>query len=362
MSELRKVKVGLLYGGQSGEHEVSLLSAASVLRHLNPDKYTISPIAIAKDGQWYRHDYQTLMSLNTSSLPVQHAQAQRVNAEQAIRECELIIPMMHGPLYEDGVIQGFIEMCDRPYVGAGVLASALGMDKIMAKQLAQFHGLAVVPFYVLSNTQWQQSALKVLQEIESQLTYPIFVKPARTGSSVGIQKVESTLGLTEAIEDALQYDTKLIIENGLKVREIELAVLEGLPLGSKPIVSPPGEITVSAKHPFYTYEAKYLDPESISLHVPARLTSDQAKRAVALASAVFEALDCNGMARVDLFFDMLSDTFYFNEINTVPGFTSLSLYPRMMDSAGLAYPQLLEHLINLAFARYAMMKEIKRER
>jgi D-alanine-D-alanine ligase len=266
---------------------------------------------------------------------------------------------MHGPLCEDGTIQGLLELADLPYVGCGVLASALAMDKEMAKRVARDAGIPIVPYVSLRHEVWKKEKARFAESIQEQLGYPIFVKPANLGSSVGVQKVKEPGGLNAALEDAFKYDRKVLAEAAVNAREIEVSVLENLEAGAEPLVSVPGEIV--AAHEFYSYEAKYLDENGAALIIPAKLDPEKAKRAQDLGRKIFTALECEGMARVDLFLERTSGEFFFNELNTIPGFTSISMYPKLWEASGIGYRDLLSKLIDLAISRHEKNKTLVRE-
>lgn len=370
-----KIRVAVLYGGRSGEYEVSLVSAASVLRNLDKSRYEIVPIAIDKSGRWLLHDL-AMIDENARSLPVdKRATSVVLPAFPAEHGTELaalgsgeplknaridvVFPVMHGPLCEDGTIQGLLELADVPYVGCGVLASAVGMDKDVAKRLAQLAGITVVPWITLRRGSYEVAAAAAHEEIATRLGFPCFVKPANLGSSVGVVKVKTAAELPAAIETALSYDTKVLVEKAINCREIEVAVLEDLQPGNPPIVSIAGEVIPS--HEFYSYEAKYLDENGAALKLPAELSSEQLERVRKMAAEAFTALEGEGLARCDFLLDKDTGTFYFNEVNTMPGFTSISMYPKLMGASGVPYAKLLSHLIELAIQRHKRKTKLTRD-
>ncbi|HEX8899423.1 MAG TPA: D-alanine--D-alanine ligase family protein, partial [Chthoniobacterales bacterium] len=255
--------------------------------------------------------------------------------------------------------QGLLELADVPYVGCGVLASAVAMDKEMAKRVARDAGIPIVPYYALKHEQWKKEKDRVAEKIQRELGYPIFVKPANLGSSVGVHKVTDAGGLNAALEDAFRYDVKVLAEVAIDAREIELAVLENSDRGAEPLVSVPGEINPT--HEFYSYEAKYLDEKGAELIIPAKLDSHQTEQAQEIARSAFSAIECEGMARVDLLLDRSIGKFYFNELNTIPGFTSISMYPKLWEASGLSYRELLSRLIDLAVSRHERKRKLLRE-
>jgi D-alanine-D-alanine ligase len=378
---MKKIRVMVLYGGRSGEHEISLRSAASVIRFLDTDRFEVVPVAIDKQGRWLLNDI-SLIEKSAQSLPVYkdaptvvlppnpgsaesgliHLGQSRTKGVSPLSPpsgIDVVFPVMHGPLCEDGTIQGLFELADVPYVGCGVLASAVGMDKEIAKRLVKEAGLPIVPYIGLKKGTWERNPSVLAARVEKELKYPVFVKPATLGSSVGVHKVKAASDLDSALKDAFRFDTKVLIEKAVQAREIELAVLEDATLGNPPLVSIPGEIVPT--HEFYSYEAKYLDEEGAKLLIPAKIDSAQVKEAQRIACEAFELLECEGLARVDLFLDKVTGEFYFNEVNTIPGFTSISMYPKLWEHSGISYKELLSRLIDLAIARHGRKKALVRD-
>ncbi|MDR3606725.1 MAG: D-alanine--D-alanine ligase [Oligoflexia bacterium] len=352
-----KIRVAVLYGGKSGEHEVSLRSAASVIRHLDSKRYEVIPIAVDKAGRWSLTELSE-KDRAAESLPVRSNGPEFVlPLSGAARPVDVVFPVIHGTFGEDGTLQGLLELADLPYVGCGVLASAVGMDKEVAKRLIQGAGLPIVPYLALRKDAYARD--KVAAQVGEKLGYPCFVKPANAGSSVGVHKVKDPSQLLAALDDSFRYDTKVLVEKAIAAREVELSVLENPDPAGEPLVSVPGEITPS--HEFYSYEAKYLDEKGAALLIPAKLTAEQTQRAQDIARRAFRALEGEGMARVDLFVDRVSGDFYFNEVNTIPGFTSISMYPKMWEASGLGYSELLTRLVELALARHKRKAELVRE-
>ena len=355
---MKKLTVALLFGGKSGEHEVSLRSAASILKALDREKYNVIPIGITKEGQWrsdpkfLEADFPNILSQGRTVLlppdPLDNSLLQVLAETKAIgnqAQIDVVFPALHGTYGEDGTIQGLLDMANLPYVGAGVLGSSVGMDKDVMKRLLQHAGLPIVDFLVFLDHQWQTQKQSVGSTIERKLSYPCFVKPANLGSSVGISKVKNASELDEAMDLAAQYDRKIVIEKGLEVREIECSVLGN----DDPRASLPGEIVPS--HEFYDYEAKYLD-ESSRLLIPAPLDESQTKTFQELAIKTFLVTECSGLARVDFFLEKGTNRIYVNEINTLPGFTSISMYPKLWQATGLGYSELIDTLIQLAIERH----------
>lgn len=371
---MKKLRVAVLYGGRSGEHEVSLQSAASVINYLDRDRFEIVPVAIDKQGRWHLNDISLLEG--KKSLPVFKNAPKvvlppnpadsgggsaliRLGENGEARGIDVVFPVMHGPLCEDGTIQGLLELADLPYVGCGVLASAIAMDKEMAKRVARDAGISIVPYVSLKHEVWKKEKQQLAKSIEERLGYPVFVKPANLGSSVGVHKVKEPSGLNAALEDAFNYDRKVLVETAVNAREIEVSVLENLEAGADPLVSIPGEIDPA--HEFYSYEAKYLDEKGAALIIPAKLDPEETKRAQDIGRKAFTVLECEGMARVDLFLDRTSGEFFFNELNTIPGFTSISMYPKLWEASGISYQELLSKLVDLAISRHKKKKTLVRE-
>src|ERR1700688_4035222 len=390
---MSKLRVGILFGGRSGEHEISLLSAASVLNAIDRDKYEVVPIGITKDGRWLTAgDAEKLLQGNlvieprhlragdpeltepaavlargeavvvppepvhrqSGLVPFQmEAPLTRRAADRAIN-VDVIFPVLHGTFGEDGTIQGLLELADIAYVGAGVLGSAAGMDKDVMKSLFIAAGIPIVKHITILRSAWHREPKKTQKLVESKLRYPVFVKPANLGSSVGISKAHNRKELGPAIEEAAKFDRKIVIEQGVggkknKAREIECSVLGN----DEPAASVPGEI-VPVKE-FYDYNAKYLD-EGSELIIPAKLTKTETKRVQELAVRSFKAVDCSGLARVDFLMDPQTRKIFLNEINTMPGFTAISMYPKLWAASGLAYADLIDRLIQLGIERHTDKK------
>ncbi|WP_133128357.1 D-alanine--D-alanine ligase family protein [Legionella nagasakiensis] len=352
----------LLYGGKSGEHQISLVSAASVLANLDAARYNIIPVGMDKEGRFFLNQYEDLLSYK-GSLPVTTPNSQPlpslVSDGRLAIPADVVFPVVHGPLYEDGCLQGLLELADVAFVGCGVLSSAIGMDKDMARRLACKNGLKsaryhLIPWYSHSSEDEMKS---LCQQIVAELGWPLFVKPCSMGSSVGIHKARNMNELLSAIDDARRYDEEVLIEEFISGREIELAVLEnGIP-SRVPQVSVAGEICVHHADGFYSYIAKYLESEQTELHVPAQLEDALLQRLQQAAVDVFTALKCKGMARVDFF---VSDDgqIYFNEINTLPGFTPISMYPKLWQASGLSYTALIDQLIQIAMTHHRCHQQL----
>jgi len=349
------MRVGVIYGGRSGEHEVSLASAASIFKHLDPSKYDAIPIRIDKSGRWQLAGaVPTAISAADVIAQAQTEALAAVEPSAAVASgVDVIFPVLHGPYGEDGTVQGLLELANVPYVGCGVLGSAVGMDKHVMKTLFLARGLPVAPWILVTRRDWDTGRSGIVERVESELGYPVFVKPANLGSSVGISKARRAAELAEAMALALQFDRRVIVEAAVpEAREIEVAVLGN----EAPEASIPGEIVPAGE--FYDYAAKYLDTSSQTL-IPAPLTDSQAAEFRRLALEAFAAVDGAGMARVDFLMSRGSGEIVLNEVNTIPGFTTISMYPKMWEASGLAYHALLDRLIQLAIARHAEKQTLK---
>jgi D-alanine-D-alanine ligase len=359
----KKIRVGVLFGGRSGEHDVSLTSAASVIKALDPAKYEVVALGISREGHWraatgrVKSPAEVFKKANRVIPSVDSAGPQFVSAGAASPsplkiKVDVIFPVLHGTFGEDGTVQGLLELASIPYVGAGVLGSSVGMDKDVMKRLFRDANLPVVEWVVVLRSEWEGKSAAVRRRIEGEIGYPLFVKPANLGSSVGISKVHNRRELAPALDLAASYDQKIVVEKALEAREIECAVLGN----DAPEASVPGEVV--SVNEFYDYEAKYVK-EGSELIIPARLTPQQTRRVRELAVRAFEAADCAGMARVDFLLDRRRGKLFVNEINTIPGFTPISMYPKLWEASGLEYPKLLDRLIALGLERH---REKKRNR
>lgn len=384
---MKPVRVGVVYGGRSSEHEVSLASAAAVIAHLDPARYEPVPILIGRDGRWSLADEppaprpvaETIASARSaagsappgagrrdalflaqpSAAPLLTLQpgveqaAAGVRAEVALLALDVIFPVVHGPYGEDGTLQGLFELANVPYVGAGVLGSAVAMDKAVAKTLFAACGLPIVRHLVVPARRWDADPAAVLDEVAGRLAWPLFVKPANLGSSIGISKAGTRLELPQAIAKARRFDRKIIVEEAVPdAREIECGVLGN----DAPEVSVAGEILPAGE--FYDYESKYVDERSAYV-IPAKLTAEQARDVRALAGEAFRALGAAGMARVDFLLAGGTGRLYLNEVNTIPGFTTISMYAKLWEASGLDYPRLLERLVELALERHAEKQRLR---
>jgi D-alanine-D-alanine ligase len=353
----RRIRVGVIFGGRSVEHEVSLVSAASIIDALDKSKYDVVPIGIASDGRWLSSGDALRLLKEKESLdseperlivpdPRKQSLVAIGNSDTTGRSIDVIFPAVHGTYGEDGTLQGLLELADIPYVGAGVLGSALGMDKAVQKELLRRAGIPVTPSIAFLHAEFPGREKKLIAEMERSLRYPMFVKPANSGSSIGISKAHNRKELLESIALASKYDLKILVERGVRhAREIECSVLGN----DDPAASVLGEIIPSNE--FYDYDAKYVDGKSTAV-IPAKMPKSVSKKIQQIAVAAFRALNCAGMARVDFLVTQKTNKIVLNEINTIPGFTSISMYPKLWQASGLSYPDLLERLIELAIERH----------
>jgi D-alanine-D-alanine ligase len=344
-----RTRLAILYGGRSAEHQVSVVSARSVMEALDPDRFEVVPIAITRDGAWLLPDRSPLeLTAADGALPEVEAagKALAVRPQEGVGGVDVVFPILHGPFGEDGTVQGLFELADLPYVGSGVLASALAMDKAMAKVVLAQAGLPQAPYLVVPVRDWRADPDRVAAEVEGRLAYPVFTKPARLGSSIGISKVKTPDGLAAGLADAFAHDTKALVEQGITARELECGVLGN----DAPEASVVGEVVPG--HEFYDFEAKYLD-ESLKLEIPAPVPGAVRDRVRELSLRAFQALDCEGFARVDFFYEEATGRVLLNEVNTIPGFTPKSMFPMLWAASGLSYPDLVARLVDLAVERHA---------
>ncbi len=364
-----KLRVGVLFGGRSGEHEISLMSARSVISALDPDKFEVVPIGITLDGKWVgdrdpqvvlegleKSEIRSLEPLALLAEPGRN-KVYRVSKEEMLdvfSEYDIIFPVLHGTYGEDGTVQGLLELADVPYIGAGVLASSVAMDKGLFKSVMRDAGIPVVRDTVVLSSMIRSNVEDVLKVVDQVGGYPVFTKPANLGSSVGVSKCSSRSELIEGLMDAAQYDRRVVVEEGLDAREIEVSVLGN----DEPDASIPGEIVPCDV--FYSYKAKYIDDDS-ELLIPAEVDEGTIERVRALAVRAYKAIDCAGMARVDFLLERSTGNLYLNEINTIPGFTRISMYPKLWEASGLGYPQLMEELVRFALERHDQKSGLKRK-
>ena len=367
--------MGVIFGGRSSEHEISLRSAQTVMSAMDPARYEVVPIGIARDGRWYLyHDAQRMLraavanggELNPADAPVSLL-AQPVGnplvslnrgsaepLEAAHGPLDVVFPVLHGSYGEDGTVQGLLELANIPYVGAGVLGSAVGMDKDLQKRLLREAGVPVVRFKSLERNAYSREP-EIARRLAGELGYPVFVKPNALGSSIGVTRVKGEDALAAALEDAFQYDRKVLIEASCQGREFECSVLGN----EEPQASLPGEVMVEHGHDFYSYDSKYMDPEGASFKIPAELPGDVSRRISDFAVAAFKALSLRGMARVDFLATRDLAQIYVGEVNTIPGFTSISMYPKLWEVSGLPLPRLIDRLIDLALEEHRQRAELK---
>ncbi|MEQ6357356.1 D-alanine--D-alanine ligase [Lysinibacillus sp. M3] len=353
-----KKRIGLLYGGKSAEHEVSLSTARAVTGALNFEEYEVYPIFITLEGEWRRGErlkkpastIEELQFGDNANILENNITDFLIDKDGKSVQFDAIFPLLHGTNGEDGTVQGLLEVLNLPYVGNGVLASATGMDKVVMKQLFEIAGLPQVPYTYFIRSEWANEQEAILARCEEKLDWPMFVKPANLGSSVGISKATNRDELVKAIEIALQYDRKIVIEQGIIAREIELAVLGN----DFPEVSVPGEIKPVTD--FYDYDSKYKDGSTV-LIIPAELTEDTVSNLQELAKRAFKAIDGSGLVRAD-FFVTADNSIYINEVNTMPGFTPVSMYPLLWQHTNVSYPELIDRLITLAIERFEEKQQL----
>lgn len=353
---MSRLKVAVVFGGRSGEHEVSLVSATSVIKALSPDKYEILEIGISTDGQWYsgqnclenfkKKDFSTLDAVYISTDPARPG----ILLNKKIVQVDIAFPVLHGPFGEDGTIQGLFEMLQIPYVGCGVLASSVAMDKLQCKALWQAAGLPVAKYIGFTRNAWKNEQQVIVDDIKNNIGIPCFVKPANMGSSVGISKVKTLDDLKSAVELAAKYDSRILVEKGINAREIECAVLGN----EEAVASPVGEVIVGGE--FYDFYDKYVNGVSTT-EIPAQIPEETSEKIKEICIKAYKLLDCSGLSRVDTFLDRDTGEVYLNEINTMPGFTSISMYPKMMQAYGMSYEELVDKLINLGMERFEDRKK-----
>ena len=359
----RKIRMGLIFGGRSGEYEVSLMSARSVLKAINKDKYEVTLIGITKEGRWIggENPMKALEQGEAATAPAtallgepQFRALMQVSEQpggqavtlSSVTELDVIFPLLHGTFGEDGTVQGLLELANIPYVGAGVVGSAVGMEKGIFKSLMQAAGVPVPKWIVALRSEIERDSQAVIARAEAISQYPLFTKPANLGSSVGVVKVHDRDEFEAALKESARWDRRVLVEQGINAREIEVSVLGN----DDPIASVPGEVIPGRE--FYDYEAKYLD-DSSRLLIPAPLDAKTTRRAQELAVAAFKAIDAAGMARVDFLLDKENGELYVSEINTIPGFTQISMYPKLWEASGMSYSELIDRLIELALERQA---------
>ncbi len=377
MAQRGRIRVGVIFGGRSGEHEVSLASARSVMAALDPEKYEVVAIGITKEGRWLAGDPMsalaegrgesravTLLPEPTASglLALEEPSAIAPAAQRAglsvVAELDVVFPVLHGTYGEDGTVQGLLELAGIPYVGSGVVGSAVGMDKAIFKQVMMANGLPVLPWRLVTRRDWLSDPARVIDAIETALPYPVFTKPANLGSSVGISKCRDRAELVAGLADAARFDRRLVVEQGIhRARELEVSVLGN----EQPIASAVGE--VRPRRDFYDYVAKYIatpgSEDESELIIPAELPVETADEVRSLALRAYQAIDAAGLSRVDLLLDSSTGALYLNEVNTMPGFTSISMYPKLWAASGISYAALLDRLIGLALERHGEKEQLE---
>ena len=350
----RKLKVGIIFGGRSGEHDVSLMSAKSVMDALDTSKYDIVPIGITRTGEWLVGDAMSALTDGTTSeraavlAGAQNAALMKIDGQSKMStatELDVVFPVLHGTYGEDGTVQGLLELANVPFVGAGVVGSAVGMDKAIFKHVMVSAGLPILPWQLILRSAYKKNPAAVLDQLEAELSYPMFTKPANLGSSVGIAKCNNRAELEAGLDEAVAYDRRVVVEQGVPVRELEVAVLGN----DDPQPSVVGE--VRPKRDFYDYVAKYISDDS-DLIIPANLSAEKSQEVRQLAVKAYTAIDCAGLGRVDFLLDTDTEQLYINEINTLPGFTQISMYPKLWEATGMSYSELLDRLIELALDRF----------
>jgi D-alanine-D-alanine ligase len=374
----RKLRVGVLFGGRSGEHEISLRSALTVMSSMDPARYELVPIGIARDGRWrlradaialLKDSAPKLRALGQSGVPIilpPYPQRHALEVVPIARDAhinplngkgatlDVIFPVLHGTHGEDGTVQGLLELAGIPYVGSGVLGSAVGMDKDTQKRLLRDAGLPVVRYFALSQAEVKADR-GYARRLADELGYPVFIKPNALGSSIGISRVQSGAGLRAALKDAFQYDRKVLLETGCEGRELECAVLGN----DHPETSVVGEILIKGRHRFYSYESKYVDPHGAEVKIPADLPEAVSERVRELSTAAFKVLGLRGMARVDFLTRADLSQCFINEVNTIPGFTAISMYPKLWEATDVPLPELIDRLIELALEEHRQRARLK---
>jgi len=363
--EQRKIRVAVIFGGQSDEHDVSLRSAETVIGALDPDQYDVVKIGITRDGQWITHGDPLAALVAASPMfalseggniaPPPSGSASALAVPSFVQqEIDVVFPVLHGPMGEDGTIQGLFELIGVPYVGAGVLGSAVAMDKGVARQVLEQHEIALADWFLLTRNEWKNDPAGIQTRIETELGYPCFVKPANLGSSVGVSKVHDASELQKAMDDAAYFDRRIVVERGVVGRELEMSVLGN----ESPIASVAGEIVPGDE--FYSYNDKYIDDKSQAI-IPADLEPEQLALMQEISIAAFKALDLAGMARVDFFLEAATGKLLINEVNTIPGFTSISMYPKLWEASGLPLQDLVRELLRLAIERHGERRPPRRD-
>ena len=371
---MKKLKIGVLFGGLSAEHEVSIKSAISIIKNLNTDKYVIIPIYVNTKGEWNYIDL-TLLTYNIDFLSfidhitqcIEQIKTQKngskgyikpINLGEINQLVDVLFPIIHGKTGEDGILQGFFELIDIPYISSNILSSSVTMDKEITKKILKENGTLIAPYVSIKEYQYsnQKKRNEFIQILKNNFSLPIFIKPANCGSSIGIEKLSTFDNLLSSVENAFKYDNKILVEQAIIGKEIEISVLENIDDYDQPIVSYPGELIPNDE--FYSYKAKYIMKDGAKLQIPAVLDDSITNAIREKAGEIFKTLECNCLARVDFFLENKTNKLFFNEINTLPGFTEISLYPKLLDHYGIKYKDLLDKLINLSLKKHSL-KTIK---
>ncbi|NTW71232.1 MAG: D-alanine--D-alanine ligase [Eubacteriaceae bacterium] len=345
---MSKIKVGILFGGRSGEHEVSLMSAANVIEAIDKEKYEVVQLGIDREGQWYIYNGDKDRIKDGSWIEDEENLVKDFSIfhDPLIDAVDVFFPVLHGPNGEDGTVQGLLKLLRKPFVGCGVLASAVGMDKVVCKKIFSDAGLPQGEFLSFLRNSWSKDQLGIIKAVEKTIGYPCFIKPANMGSSVGISKAHGREELITGINEAKRYDTKILVEANINCREVECAVLGN----EEPKASVLGEIVPSKE--FYDYQSKYFDGDKSVLIIPANLSEELTAKVRDYAVKAYQAIDGSGLSRVDFFVEKETDEIYINEINTLPGFTNISMYPKLWEATGISYHDLIIKLIDLAFEKF----------
>ena len=367
---MNKIRIGLIFGGPSPEHNISIKSAISIIANFNFIKYKLIPVYLDKGMSWHhisitnqiinydrkKIDVWIRRSIYKVNNSISNYAIRPISHDKICYLVDIFFPIIHGGVGEDGTLQGFLKLLNIPYIGCNVLSSSVAMDKEFAKILLGRSGIFVAPYIVIKYYQYIDTSQRYyfLRLIKNKFSFPIFIKPSKCGSSIGVSKVNHYKGIIEAIERAFRYSDKILIEQGIIGKEIEVSILENIDSYERPIVSLPGEI-ITNNH-FYSYNYKYLSEDSVKFKIPTTLENNLVKKIRSKASEIFKILECNYLARIDFFLENNTNNIYFNEINTVPGFTEISLYPKLLSLSGIEYKQLLDMLINLSLKKHIFLK------
>lgn len=360
----KRYRVGIIYGGQSGEHEISLVSAYWIMHHLDKTRFEPVAMGIDKTGHfWLTENTEDIIDSDKKILKVKAESSKQIStpSKDDNLNLDVVFPAIHGPLYEDGHLQGALTLAEIPFAGPEMTTCAIAMDKVLSKQIAQMNGVPVVPWDIIHKAKYtKEKRDETLDRVMQHLGLPVVVKPSNLGSSVGISFAETKEELIAAVEEAFRFDKKLLIEKAVAGHELEVAALQSLDAPGKTKVTLPGEIIVSEKYKFYSYDAKYNDPDGASEVIPANVPEALQQQCQSYAKAIFKAFDSTGMARIDFLYDKATETLYFNEFNPIPGFTPISLYPKMWANEGIDFQTLVSHLLDAALLNAENRKSIDR--